>query len=186
MKAMSYPLILVVVVCLVLPQVSSATQVVARTDQQLGGQATQVVRGHVSSVRSFWNPQHTRIFTETMISVDETYKGAQSSSVRLLQPGGVADGVRMTVSGALHWTAGEEVLLFLEPYVDGAQQVSGFSQGKFHIERDPDTGKPFVRRPALGGAEFVSSRGGPAVPAPAPMENVPLDRFIDRALGGSR
>jgi len=162
--------------------IAAATQVRYRSVEQLGSQSTAVVAGKVTSIRSYWNPQHTKIFTETQIQVDKAYKGAAVSTVRVVQLGGVVDGMRVTVSGALHWTEQEEVLLFLEPYANGTHQVSGFSQGKFQIERDATTGTAYVKRPALEGAEILGATSQDGDSA-AGMESVPLDRFVERALG---
>jgi hypothetical protein len=148
---------------------SKATQILYQSPQQLGEQSSLVVRGKVTSTRSFWNDQRTKVFTETHIAVDETYKGGDVATLRVVQLGGVVDNIRVTVSGALQWTPGEEVLLFVEPYRADAYQVSGFSQGKFNVKRDPQTGKAFIQRPALEGVEIMGA----------------LDVFVNRALGDS-
>jgi hypothetical protein len=166
---------------LLIPVATGATQVRYRSVEQLGQQSTTVVRGTVAAVHSYWNAKHTKVFTRTTIAVDETYKGAGTPQVQVLQLGGVVDDVRVTVCGAPAWTDGEEVLLFLEPYVDGAYQVSGFSQGKFAVETDPATGRKSVLRPAIEDAQIVGGPAGSAAAADA-MESVPLDRFLDRAL----
>jgi hypothetical protein len=163
---------------------ADATQIRYKTVEQLGTESSDVVRGKVTSVQSYWNAAHTKIFTETVIEVDESYKGANASIVRLVQLGGEVDGVRVTVHGALKWRAEEEVVVFLEPYENGAYHVSGFSQGKFDIERDPDTGEVFVKRPSNDGIQLV---GAPddytQIQRNARTESVPIDRFITQALG---
>jgi len=114
--------------------------------------------------------------------VDDAYKGARPTSVSILQLGGVVDGVRVTVSGALNWRDGEEVLLFLEPYTNGSYQVSGFSQGKFEVERDPETGERFVRRPELTGAEIIAAPDANGMTVTSRVDRVSLDKFVQRAL----
>jgi hypothetical protein len=159
--------------------VSRATQVLYRSPQQLGTESALVVSGEVAGVRSYWNESHTKIFTEASISVSDTYKGAAGRSIRVVQLGGVVGHVRMTVHGALSWSPGEEVLLFLEPSAGGAWRVSGFFQGKYDIVRD-EGGRPFVKN-APGESKVVGSasaegrlrRSGP----------VALGEFVDRALG---
>jgi hypothetical protein len=157
------------------------TQVQYKSVEQLGEDSSAVVRGTVANVRSFWNEKHTKIFTATLIAVDESYKGRPGGTVEVLQLGGTVDNVQVTAHGALHWTAGEEVVLFLEPYTEGRYQVSGFSQGKFKIERDPDTGAAYIKRPALEGAQMVGAPG--AVDASAELETVSLEKFLKEALG---
>lgn len=160
---------------------AQGTQVQYKSVEQLGEDSSAVVRGTVASVRSFWNEKHTKIFTATIIAVDESYKGRPGETVEVLQLGGTVDNVQVTAHGALHWTAGEEVVLFLEPYTEGRFQVAGFSQGKFNIERDPDTGAAYIKRAALEGAQMVGAPG--TVDASAEVETISLEKFLKEALG---
>ena len=162
---------------------SEATQVLQRSPQQLGQQSSLVVRGKVTGVRSYWNDKHTKIFTEAALSVDQSYKGAPPATVRILQLGGVVDNVKVTVAGALQWRPDEEVVLFLEPYANGAYQVSGFSQGKFNVVRDPRTKQPYIERPSLDGVELVGGATPDALRRASRVERMPLERFINQALG---
>ncbi|MEE9270601.1 MAG: hypothetical protein V3V49_10120 [Candidatus Krumholzibacteria bacterium] len=162
---------------------SQATQVIHRSIEQLGQQSSLVVRGKVTGVRSFWNDKHTKIFTETEITVDQSYKGDQPPAILILQLGGVVDNVKVNVAGALQWRADEEVLVFLEPYTNGAFQVSGFSQGKFNIVRDPRTNQPYIERPSQDGVELVGGATPDALKRASRVEKMPLERFIDQALG---
>jgi hypothetical protein len=158
-----------------------ATQVLYRTPQELGKESVLVVQGRVSGVESYWNDTHTKILTEARIAVDASFKGDGGRSLRVVQMGGVVGNVRMTVHGAIQWHAGQEVVLFLEPSLSGAYTVSGFTQGKFDVERDPDTGLAYVRRPAQEGVQMVGRPDdGPAV---STLKRVPVQRFIDDALG---
>jgi hypothetical protein len=149
----------------------------------MGQESPLVVQGKIASVQSFWNEKQTKIFTETVIDIDQTYKGQPRRSARILQLGGVVDNVRMTVHGALGWQPGEEVLLFLEEYDNDRYRVAGFSQGKFNIERDPATGEPFISRPALEGSEVLGAPGKEGVVAAARPARVPLQQFVNDALG---
>jgi len=180
MRTTTRALILAVVAVFLLAGALNATQVIFKTPRQLGQMSTTVVRGTVSEVSSFWNAERTKIFTETTITVDETYKGVPAGTVRIRQLGGVVGNVRVTVHGALQWKQGEEVLLYLEPARSGAFHVSGFSQGKFNIQRDPITGMAYVNRPELGGAQMVGVPDGGT--RATRVERVPLDRFISQTL----
>ena len=160
-----------------------ATQVLYRTPQELGRESVLVVQGRVTGVKSYWNETGSKIFTEAQVAVDESYKGEKPGTVRVLQLGGVVGHVKMTVAGSLAWTPGEEVLLFLEPSSAGAYPVSGFSQGKFNVERDPGTGLPYVSRPALEGAEILRASGAEAAGPDTGVARVPLERFVTEALG---
>ena len=90
-----------------------ATTLIERTPEQIARQSALVVDGKVVGVRSYWNADHSRIFTEATVDVDGTHKGRAGARVRVVQIGGVVGNVRMTAHGALAWTPGEEVLLFL-------------------------------------------------------------------------
>lgn len=183
MRVLAILLILSAALLLFTPD-ADATQVRYKTVEQMGAESSDVVMGRVTSVQSYWNAQRTKIFTETVIAVDESYKGSGEGTVRLVQLGGEVDGVRVTVHGALSWHEEEEVFLFLEPYEGETYHVTGFSQGKFNIERDPDTGEIYIQRPAItdvrlvGGADDdVQTQRG------ARVERIPLDRFVSQALG---
>jgi len=160
-----------------------ATQVLYRSPQDLGRESALVVQGRVTGVQSYWNETGSKIFTEAQVAVDESYKGEKPGTVRVLQLGGVVGHVKMTVAGSLAWTPGEEVLLFLEPSTAGAYQVSGFSQGKFTVERVPGTGLPYISRPALEGADVLRASGGESAGPDTGVARMPLERFVTEALG---
>lgn len=181
MKLISIRLI-VVIAFLVGPALPVlATQVLFKSVEQMGEDASAVVMGTVVNVRSFWNDTRTKIFTSTVIAVEESYKGRPGGSVEVLQLGGTVDNVQVTAHGALRWTEGEEVVLFLEPATEGRYQVAGFSQGKFKVSRDPDSGTPYIMREPLDGAKMVGAPGG--IDPTAALEKVSLDKFLREALG---
>lgn len=183
MKCYALALGVSILVVIVLAPFLQATQILYRSPQQLGEESSLVILGKVRNVNSYWNESRSKIFTETVVEVDETYKGQTGSIVRIIQLGGVVGHVRMTVHGALHWRPGEEVLLFLEPFSAGAFQVSGFSQGKFEIERDPVSGRAFVKHPRLEGVQVLRAAGEEeGVPVPRD-EKMPLHKFINETLG---
>jgi len=173
--------IVLAVIVLIAAVAVDATQVLFRTPQELGKESILVVQGRVTGVESYWNESHTKILTEAHVSVDESFKGDAGRSLRIVQLGGVVGNVRMTVHGAIQWHAGKEVVLFLEPALPGTWQVAGLSQGKFDIERDPETGLAYVKRPSQEGVQLVGRPDeGPAV---STLKQVPVRRFIDDALG---
>ena len=162
---------------------ADATQVLYRTPQQLGGQSDLVVRGRVERSESYWNEKHTKIFTRTSIAVDEAYKGIAPATVDVIQLGGIVGSMKVTVHGALTWRAGDEVLLFTEPYNAESYRVSGFSQGKFAIERNPETGEPFIRAPRMEGVQLLGAP--PDRETETSVVGVPLEEFVSHALGYS-
>jgi hypothetical protein len=163
--------------------VASATQVLHLTPQQLGQDSEIVVRAKVLSTQSYWNGKHTKIFTRTDLAVDETYKGSPQGTVELVQLGGTVGTVKVTVQGALQWKVGEEVLVFAEPCEAGTYQVTGLYQGKYSIERDPRTGRAYVRAPATGSVTMLGAPGEKEQAKDAGMERIPIDEFVRQALG---
>ena len=185
MQRQAFAFVSTVSIWILLGSPAHATQVVYQNPQQLGQQSTLVVRGKVATVESYWNADRTKIFTRTLITIDETYKGAAAGSVEVTQLGGVVDGVRVTVHGAVVWRPDQEVVVFLEPYKANGYHVTGFSQGKFDVERDPDSGLPFVRRPTIDGLELMTtSPSGDQPPRSSEVRRMPIDQFIKQALGG--
>lgn len=167
-----------VAVLLILTAPGQATQVIYQSPKQLADESSQIVRGKVIGVRSYWNAEKTLIFTEVRVKVDEAYKGTPLAEARIVQLGGVVDHMRVNVEGALSWRPAEEVLLFLEANPAGDYQVAGFSQGKFAIERDARTGRAFVKSPGLEGLTLVGAPPGGAAPV-----KTPLDQFISKTVG---
>jgi len=110
-------------------------------------------------------------------------KGPGGPVARILELGGIVDDIQMHVHGAVIWRPGEEVLLFLDRMEGSDYRVTGFSQGKFGIERDPATGEAFVRRPAAEGTEIVGAPPGRAEEPFAGSTRVPLTQFVNHALG---
>jgi len=164
------------VLVLTVPVAASATQVQYLPVETLGSESPVVVRGKVTGVRSYWNDARTRILTETTVRVSDRYKGAPAGELKIVQMGGELDGVRMTVAGSLEWVQGEDVVLFLQDSLPGRYRVAGFSQGKFGVQTDPDTGEEFVEQAGFSDVEMVGAARGIA---PARLS---LDRLIARAL----
>lgn len=160
---------------------ASASQVVMMTPRQMAEHSETIVTGRVDRVSASWNEAHTKIFTKIEVTVDQSYKGEARGRVEVLQLGGVVGNVKVTVEGALVWQTGDEVLLFLEPYPGGGFQVAGMSQGRFEIERDPETGDRYVSRPPFEGIELIrpdgETEGGNGT-----VEKVTLEQFMSEVL----
>jgi hypothetical protein len=73
--------------------------------------------------------------------------------VTVSEPGGELEGVGQSFGGALPYTPGEEVVLFLDKTPVGFLRVVGGGQGKFTVERDGRA------RANLEGVELVDSTG---------------------------
>jgi hypothetical protein len=111
------------------------------THQDLAAQAELILIGKCISTMTIW--VNRNLYTLATISVSETLKGDQSSTVTVALPGGVDANrkvpVAMTYPGAPHIASNEDVFLFLmraDDQVGGTYTVVGFSQGKFSIAQD--------------------------------------------------
>ena len=111
-----------------------------------------VVLGAGRSATVRWNAEKTRIYTDTVVAVEQTVKGAAVKEVVVRQLGGEIDGLGMIASGVLHLNPGEEVVLFLGPDQDGYRRILGLWQGRFTVLTDPADGKKWVNAlPDLSG-----------------------------------
>jgi len=139
-----------------LPAPAAATQVVPLDTRGLVRSSSDIVIGEVIGKRSYWNAGRTRIFTDVIVRVGESLKGA-GDTVTLTQLGGEVDGATLDVPGSPSFRRGEQALLFLWRDGRGRPQVNGLAQGKFEIARDPATGSRMVER-RLPGLAFRDAR----------------------------
>ena len=94
------------------------------------------------------------IWTFTTFDAEETWRGSPSArfTVRLL--GGRLGNLTSSVSGIPRFSAGEDVILFLEPTRRGDFSVVGWEQGTFRVRRDPSTGDASVTQDSASFATF--------------------------------
>lgn len=93
--------------------------------------STTIVRGKVGS--SYAAASGPVIYTNYTIQVSERLKGQAGSSVEVSVPGGVANGLRQTFSGAPTLNTGDEFVFFLFTGQDGRTAIIGLTQGLFAI-----------------------------------------------------
>jgi hypothetical protein len=139
---------LTVVVCIVvtllvmgLADSACATSVLALQDEQLVSLSRVILTGRVTAVTSEWNTDNTQIYTTVRIAVADVLKGEHSGdtyTLRLL--GGRVGDTVMEVVGAPSFTAGDDVVLFVDRNAQAVVPLVGMSQGKLTITTDPATG----------------------------------------------
>lgn len=77
--------------------------------------STAVFEGKVLDQTSFWNPEHTRIFTANNVEVYKVFKGAVSvSNVEVIYEGGIVGNDMETVSHGLELTKGDYGIFLLQ------------------------------------------------------------------------
>jgi hypothetical protein len=93
--------------------------------------STVVVRGKVLS--SSTAVTGGLIYTHYQIQVIESLKGRNGGVLDVAVPGGVANGIRQSVSGAPEFQPGDDYVFFLWTSKAGVTQVIGLTQGLFRV-----------------------------------------------------
>ncbi|MCA1779699.1 MAG: hypothetical protein LC637_10020 [Xanthomonadaceae bacterium] len=119
------------------------------TDLEVMLQASDlVVLGRAESVEGYWRGK--KIYTLTVVSVDETIKGDAPSRLEIHMLGGTAMHPRlglpvsMAASASVSFSPGETFVLLLDQDVEGGYRVIGMTQGKIPVITDPDTGERWI------------------------------------------
>ena len=124
------------------------------TLDEMIAQSTAIVRGKVTG--SYAALSGPVIYTHYSVQVSELLKGSGSSStVDVACPGGAANGLQQTFSGAPELQADQEYVLFLWTGKSGLTQLIGYSQGVFSVSGS-GTGAVAVRAAAR---ETMVARG---------------------------
>lgn len=114
--------------------VSWATTMVAADVPTLTQHADAIVIGTVHTSAPRLTTDGRRIITDTEIEVTEVLKGTPGKTVVVMQPGGIIGDVGQRIEGTAPFTAGENVVVFLERRGTDRWSVAGMIQGKFVIQ----------------------------------------------------
>ncbi len=148
-------LTLIIIVSSMLPL--AATHVALADDgtsnlQELTSGADVIVAGTVTQRSSYWNDDHTRIYTSVVISADDTLKGTlNQDKVTVTIEGGEVGGMGLWVSDMPSFAQGEKSVLFLKKLspsdFPGAKDFTQFQvyrgyRGKLAISGDKAGGMP--------------------------------------------
>src|SRR5262245_52958771 len=148
---------------LILSCAPGANATVARipTDTEMIVSSRAIVRARILSLTCGLDPSQAIVYTYVRLRVREFLKGAiDSTEIVLKEPGGQA-GTRGTIfSGSPEFTAGEEVVLFLDTWPDGSLRVHDMFLGKFTIAKDSQSGQLFVVRDLPGSQVALVSPNG--------------------------
>lgn len=112
----------------------------------LAREADVVAVGRVTALKSEWDEGKTRIVTRVTLSVDEYLKAGseRSKSVTIVTLGGEVDEVGEFYTHVPTFRQSEAVVVFLKKDTRGAYNISGGTQGKYSMERNPESGKMMV------------------------------------------
>jgi hypothetical protein len=135
-------------VLLVALLLSAATVAIPRADgdaapsvDDLTRMSDLVATGHVTDLRTGRDPANNWIYTYVTIELTEVLSGSVDSPfVVLKQLGGTVDDESMVVFDQARFSSGEDVLFFAEMRPrDGSLYTASLWEGKWTIERDPET-----------------------------------------------
>ena len=144
--------------------------------ERLVDQSEIIVHGRILNSRVAWNEKRNYIWTHYRVEVEDTLKSSGSREVVVSVPGGILDGVGMSISGAteMHildgvgmsisgatvFEPGEEVVLFLYRTPVGYHRLTGWGQGKYSIVTDKAGAKRL--RTNLGSITLADPIGKPS------------------------
>lgn len=106
--------------------------------ERLSAEADTIVLGTVISQASTWNDEHTAIYTDVTITVEEKIKGSPGGEVTFRIAGGIVGDIGMRTSNDPVFQDGERVMVFLN--TKGVQAgVVGLKQGKYTVRGETVT-----------------------------------------------
>jgi hypothetical protein len=122
------------------------TTVIPPTFDELVSRAEVIFQGTVTDVRSQWTgegAQH-RIVSYVTFKVEDALKGAPGESYTLRMLGGTVDGETMEVSDGPKFKVGDRDIIFVEN--NGSQFIPlvGIMHGRFHVDKDKETGREMI------------------------------------------
>ena len=123
---------------------ASASVFLKEDIRSLKKSAEAVVHAKVVEVGSYWNADHTLIFTDVRLEVLGRLHGDADSQMVVRVPGGTVDDFTVEMEGAPRFNLDEEVVAFIARWKDGVPMVAGYFQGLSRVERD-QLGNPFLR-----------------------------------------
>jgi hypothetical protein len=159
---------------------ASATVVRALSLQEKAQSSPLIVRGRATRISTAWTVENGSVHTRIEIEVVEVLKGKakRGQRVTVRQPGGRIGDFDHRVPGVSTWSEGEEAVLFLEPSAEPNAFVEiGIGIGKYPVS-SKDGQLVVTHDPHVGLASFDPATGGLQVTEAAPMEPVPLGRFL--------
>jgi hypothetical protein len=169
---------LALVVALLLLAITARASSIARMSiEQITRASSLIARATCVSSATRW--QDGEIWTVTLFSPEDVWKGSAPGAIEVRLLGGTAGNVTSTVEGVPHFRAGEEVVLFLEPTQYGDFSVVSWTQGTFRVARNERTGQKFVTQDTAAYRTTSNLLTAPA-PSGAGIVRMPLEAFRSR------
>lgn len=158
------------------PLDANATQFLQLTPEEAIDRADLIVRGTVTEV---WTErdERGRVWTRAQVEVSHSFKGESREALIVEQIGGTFAGVPTLVAAAAEFSAGEEVLMYLDESRDGRLRLQRMGYGKWTVRIDPHSGSEVVQQFFAPAGQTYDHR---FIPAPALSDRVFLTDFTDR------
>jgi hypothetical protein len=158
------------------PLDANATQFLQLTPEEAIDRADLIVRGTVTEV---WTERDDRgrVLTRAQVEVAQSLKGDAGEAFVVDQIGGIWAGIPTLVAGAAEFSAGEEVVMYLDRANDGRLRLQRMGYGKWTVRVDPHTGAEIVQQFFAPPGHAYDHR---FIPAPALSDRVFLSDFTDR------
>jgi len=104
--------------------------------EELTRNSSDVFQGQIVSTQTYWNAEHTRIYTGVNVHINESFKGAarRGETVKVVQLGGEKDGSKTEYAGRPEFAAGESVVLFTTRTRSNELTVVALKQGKMRVD----------------------------------------------------
>lgn len=124
-----------------------ATTVVVPGDREMVISARAIITGRVTDIRTGVDPGSDVVFTYVRLEVSDVLKGQVSDSeIVLKQPGGETFDKGTIIFGMPRYEIGQEVLLYLDTWMDGSLRVHQWFLGKFNVVREHTSGRLLLAR----------------------------------------
>ncbi|HKF54811.1 MAG TPA: hypothetical protein VKJ45_05195, partial [Blastocatellia bacterium] len=133
-----------------------ATTVIMPTDTQLMIESRAIVRGKVNEISTALDDQHGLVYTYIKLKVTEVFKGDIRDRVIVIkQPGGSFGDRGSMIFGSPQFSAGEQVIVYLQTMDDGTLRVHDAFLGKYSIVKNASGDQMVVRGAPQGEVKIL-------------------------------
>ena len=133
-----------------------------------------ILHGRVQEIRSYWDQDHSFIFTDVRVHPSQLLKGTAAGDVTFTLMGGTVGGITTLIVDGADLVPGSDYVLFLSrvelPGGERRLTVRDFAQGAFDLEH----GRAFSQ--ALGHPLLPDGEGRSE--APGGLDGLPLDELV--------
>lgn len=138
-----------------------ATTAIIPGDDEMAVESRAIVTGRVIGLSTGVDANTDLVYTYIRLQVSTVLKGSITErEIVLKELGGETHDLGTQIWGMPRFEFGQEVLLYLNTWPDGALRVHQGFLGKFNISRDLSTGRDFVERQSEGDNVVILAGSG--------------------------